>query len=68
MFNKLNKLIVNGYSLEEAIAKIGKESYSGTSGDTHLILYDVDNGVFERVTVGAADSGGAGYKVLRIPN
>ncbi|MFW9893903.1 MAG: hypothetical protein ACFFFO_16985 [Candidatus Thorarchaeota archaeon] len=41
---------------------------SVTAGDTRLLLYDVDNATLERVTVGATDSGGAGYKVLRIPN
>jgi hypothetical protein len=39
-----------------------------TAGDTALLLYDVDNGTMERVTVGIADSGGVGFKVLRIPN
>ena len=39
-----------------------------TAGETALLLWDVDNGALERVTVGAADSGGVGYKVLRIPN
>jgi hypothetical protein len=38
------------------------------AGETSLWLYDDDNGTLEQVTVGAADSGGAGYKVLRIPN
>jgi hypothetical protein len=32
------------------------------------MLYDVDNNTVERVTGGAADSGGTGFKVLRIPN
>lgn len=41
---------------------------STTAGQTRLLVYDVDNGTLERVTVGAADSGGAGFKVLRIPN
>jgi hypothetical protein len=41
---------------------------SATAGQTRLLVYDVDNGQVERVTVGAADSGGAGFKVLRIPN
>jgi hypothetical protein len=43
---------------------------SGTAaaGQTALLLYDQDNGTLERVTVGIADSGGAGFKVLRIPN
>lgn len=39
-----------------------------TAGDTCLAIYDVDNATVERVTVGAADSGGTGFKVLRIPN
>lgn len=41
---------------------------SSSAGETALLLYDVDNDNLERVTVGSADSGGAGYKVLRIPN
>ena len=36
--------------------------------ETSLWLFDFDNGTMEQVTVGAADSGGAGFKVLRIPN
>ncbi|RLC34304.1 MAG: hypothetical protein DRZ76_02920 [Candidatus Nealsonbacteria bacterium] len=38
------------------------------AGNTRLLLYDVDNATLKRVSVGAADSGGAGFKVLRIPN
>lgn len=41
---------------------------NSTAGETRFMLYDVDNATMERVTVGAADSGGSGYKVLRIPN
>ena len=41
---------------------------TAVAGNTALMLYDVDNNTVERVTVGAADSGGAGFKVLRIPN
>jgi len=41
---------------------------TSTAGQTALLLYDVDNNTVERVTVGAADSGGTGFKVLRIPN
>ena len=37
-------------------------------GDTGLILYDLDTASAQRVSVGAVDSGGVGYKVLRIPN
>jgi len=39
-----------------------------TASYTAMQVYDVDNAGLQRVTVGAADSGGAGYKVLRIPN
>lgn len=39
-----------------------------TAGNTRFLVYDVDNGQLERVSVGAADSGGTGYKVLRIAN
>ena len=41
---------------------------SAVAGDTRFMIYDVDNATLERVTVGAADSGGLGFKVLRIPN
>jgi len=41
---------------------------SATAGHTRFLIYDVDNGTLERVTVGAADSGGSGFKLLRIPN
>jgi hypothetical protein len=41
---------------------------TSTAGNTRLMVYDVDNATLERVTVGIADSGGAGFKVLRIPN
>lgn len=41
---------------------------TATAGNTALRVYDVDNAALERVTVGAADSGGTGFKVLRIPN
>lgn len=41
---------------------------SSAAGDTRLLLYDVDKGALSRVTVGANDSGGTGYKLLRVPN
>jgi len=41
---------------------------NNTAGNTRLLVYDVDNAAVERVTVGAADSAGVGFKVLRIPN
>ena len=42
--------------------------FSTTATQTRMLVYDVDNATLERVTVGAADSGGVGFKVLRIPN
>lgn len=41
---------------------------SSTAGETRFMLWDVDSGALQRVSVGAADSGGTGFKVLRIPN
>lgn len=41
---------------------------SKVSGETRMLLWDVDKGALSRVTVGAADSGGTGYKLLRVPN
>lgn len=41
---------------------------STTARDTALQIWDVDNANLERVTVGVADSGGSGFKLLRIPN
>lgn len=41
---------------------------SVVAGETRLLVFDVDNNTVERVTVGAADSGGVGFKSLRIPN
>jgi hypothetical protein len=38
------------------------------AGQTNFFLYDVDNGQLELVTVGVADSGGLGFKLLRIAN
>jgi hypothetical protein len=54
-------LATNG---EEAL-RVDNDS---TAGNTRFLIYDVDNATLERVSVGAADSGGSGYKVLRIVN
>lgn len=39
-----------------------------TADDTALLLYDTTAATTVRVTRGAADSGGAGFRLLRIPN
>jgi hypothetical protein len=41
---------------------------STTATHTRFLVYDVDTATLARVTVGAANSGGAGFKLLRIPN
>lgn len=48
--------------------EVGRFDHSTTSGDTRFLLWDVDSGTLQRVSVGVADSGGTGFKVLRIPN
>lgn len=45
-----------------------KLSHSSTADDTDLLLWDVTAGSLQRVSRGAADSGGVGYRALRIPN
>lgn len=51
-----------------ASVQVFKLDTNNTAGNTRMFVYDVDNATLERVSVGAADSGGAGYKVLRIAN
>lgn len=41
---------------------------SVTASHVRLLVYDVNTSTLSRVTVGANDSGGAGFKYLRIPN
>lgn len=41
---------------------------NATSGETRMLLWDVTGGTLQRVSIGANDSGGSGYRVLRIPN
>ena len=58
-----------GDIFSEGIANFKVESIDTLSaGETSLWLYDEDAGSLQQVTVGADDSGGSGYKVLRIPN
>lgn len=39
-----------------------------TANNTRLLVWDVTAGSLRRVSIGAADSGGSGFRVLRIPN
>jgi hypothetical protein len=50
-------------------SRVGAQvQYSATAGDTYLLVYDVNGANLRRVSVGANDSGGVGFKVLRIVN
>jgi len=51
-----------------ALVTVAQFDASTTATHTRFLIYDVDTGLLSRVTVGANDSGGAGFKVLRIPN
>jgi hypothetical protein len=41
---------------------------STTSGETPMLLLYIAKGTLQRVSIGASDSGGTGFKVLRVPN
>jgi len=61
---------ITGQDVQIAVNNVvmGKFDESSTALDTRFFIYDVDNGQLERVTVGAADSGGTNFKLLRIAN
>lgn len=58
----------NNLCLGSENATMVKLSKSGSTDDTALYLYDVTAGSLKRVSRGAADSGGSGYRLLRIAN
>lgn len=41
---------------------------TGVAGNTALLIYDASAAALVRVSRGAADSGGAGFRLLRVPN
>lgn len=47
---------------------VGQFDDNATAGNTRFLLWDVTKGALSRVSVGANDSGGSGYKTLRVPN
>jgi hypothetical protein len=59
---------VQGVYNAGAIAAWLRARNTGVAASTALWVFDVDNNTIEQVTVGAADSGGAGFKLLRIAN
>jgi hypothetical protein len=48
--------------------EVAKCDDSATAGDTRFLLWDVNAGALVRVSVGANDSGGTGFKQLLVPN
>lgn len=46
----------------------GRFDQSAVADDTRFLVYDVTAGTVVRVTRGAANSGGAGFRLLRVPN
>lgn len=56
------------HAFKVGATNVAKFDTSSAAGETRFWLYDEDNGTMERVTVGIPDSGGAGFKLLRIPN
>jgi hypothetical protein len=38
------------------------------TNETSLLLFDLNSGAVQRVTAGANDSGGSGFRQLLIPN
>lgn len=55
----------NGEASMTEVARFVREAGAGLTG---FYLWDADNGQLEQVSVGVADSGGAGFKLLRIAN
>jgi len=51
----------------DGVRLVGDSTTLG-AGQVALLVFDNDNATLEQVTVGAADSGGVGFKLLRIPN
>lgn len=61
--------IVGGAGNTTQVPRTGlKVQSSALAGDTDIMVWDVNSGALARVSVGAVDSGGAGFKVLRVPN
>lgn len=58
-----------GTGVGTTIADVMKLNIFGTAAnDTAMMLYDITAGTLQRVTIGIANSGGAGFRLLRIPN
>lgn len=58
----------NKVEMGNGVTKSAQFDASATANDTRLLLWDVTANTLVRVSRGAVDSGGAGFRVLRIPN
>ena len=58
---------VSGSSFN-TLTTVAQVDGSTTSGGTRFLLWDIDAGSLKRVFLGANDSGGTGYKMLRVEN
>ena len=60
----------NGTTLEKGGVDVAEFTSAPASGETGMYLLTNVGGTIsmQKVTMGAADSGGTGYKVLRVPN
>jgi len=59
---------INVVNNAAALANSAKFDLSSTANDTGFWLYDANSGTVKRVVVGASDSGGTGFRLLRITN
>jgi hypothetical protein len=61
--------IVTGTSSVLQVARVGFQVlHSAVAADTYGLIFDVNGAALKRISVGANDSGGAGFKLLRIAN
>jgi hypothetical protein len=67
-YNSVLEVAYNSAALTINSTKSLEVDNDNTAGNTRFLLYDNDSGSLVRVSVGADDSGGSGYKVLRVPN
>jgi hypothetical protein len=51
-----------------ALTERGRFDGSATANDTGFWLWDANSATLKRVVVGVADSGGSGYRLLRVAN
>lgn len=58
----------NAVGFSAAGVEVGRFDNSSTADDMRVLLYDVTGASLKRVSRGAADSGGTGFRLLRVAN